>query len=169
MPLPLLPLLRSLLAPVLACLCLSVSAAPGEAMTVYGEAPKYPAGFQHFDFVNPDAPKGGSLSRAAMEIGQFNYITPYVDQGTGVTQVDDWVYSPLAFRSLDEPYTVYGLVAQTMERDPDGLWVRFYLNPKARFADDTPITAQDVAYTYNLLMTQGSLGFRMLYGEVKAV
>lgn len=74
---------------------------------------------------------------------------------------------PLAFRSLDEPYTVYGLVAQKIERDPDGLWVRFYLNPKARFADDTPITAQDVAFTYDTLMTKGSLSYRMLYGEVK--
>ena len=66
MPLRFLPLLRSLLAPVLACMCLNVSAAPSEAMTVYGEAPKYPASFQHFDFVNPNAPKGGSLSGAAM-------------------------------------------------------------------------------------------------------
>ena len=165
----LLPLLRTLLMPVLACVCIGVNAAPSQAMTVYGEAPKYPADFQHFDYVNPDAPKGGSLSRASMEIGQFNYITPYVDQGTGVAQVNDWVYSPLAFRSLDEPYTVYGLVAQKMERDPDGLWVRFYLNPKARFADDTAITAEDVAYTYNLLMTKGSLSYRMLYGEVQDV
>ena len=164
-----LPLLRSLLLPVLSCLCLGVSAAPSQAMTVYGEAPKYPDGFKHFDYVNPDAPKGGSLSRASMEIGQFNYLIPFVDTGTGVAQVEQWVYSPLAFRSLDEPYTVYGLVAQKMERDPDGLWVRFYLNPKARFADDTPITAQDVAFTYNTLVTQASLGYRMLYSEVKDV
>ncbi|WP_353232548.1 extracellular solute-binding protein [Pseudomonas helleri] len=164
-----LPLLRSLLVPALSCLCLSVSAAPSQALTVYGEAAKYPDNFQHFDYVNPDAPKGGSLSRASMEIGQFNYIVPYIDQGTGVAQVDDWLYAPLAFRSLDEPYTVYGLIAQKMERDPDGLWVRFYLNPKARFADDSPITAQDVAFTYNTLMTKGSLGYRMVYGEVKDV
>ena len=163
------PLLRSLLVPALSCVCLTVSAAPGPAMTVYGEAAKYPADFKHFEFVNPNAPKGGSLSRAAMEIGQFNHIVPYVDQGTGVVQVDQWVYEPLAFRSLDEPYTVYGLVAQQMERDPDGLWVRFYVNPKARFSDGTAITAQDVAFTYNTLMTQGSLSYRMLYGEVKDV
>lgn len=162
-----LPLLRSLLVPVLSCVCLSVNAAPGHALTVYGEAPKYPANFQHFDFVNPDAPKGGSLSRTSMEIGQFTYLSPYIDQGTGVAQVDQWVNAPLAFRSLDEPYTVYALVAQKIERDPDGLWVRFYLNPKARFADDTPITAQDVAFTYDTLMTKGSLSYRMLYGEVK--
>ncbi|MBK3480468.1 ABC transporter substrate-binding protein [Pseudomonas carnis] len=162
-----LPLLRFLLVPALSCVCMSVNATPSQAMTVYGEAPKYSDNFQHFDYVNLSAPKGGSLSRASMEIGQFNYIVPYIDQGTGVAQVDQWVYSPLAFRSLDEPYTVYGLIAQKMERDPDGLWVRFYLNPKARFADDTPITANDVAFTYTTLMTKGSLSFRMLYGEVK--
>ncbi|MDE1165369.1 MAG: extracellular solute-binding protein [Pseudomonas sp.] len=149
--------------------CLPAQAALVTAMTVYGEPAKYPADFQHFDYVNPSAPKGGSLSRAATEIGQFNYVMPYVDQGIGVTQVDTWVYSPLAFRSLDEPYTVYGLVAEKMERDPDGLWVRFYLNPKARFDDGAPITAQDVAYTYHLLMSKGSLGFRMLYGDVAEV
>ncbi|AZC88593.1 extracellular solute-binding protein [Pseudomonas chlororaphis] len=139
------------------------------AMTVYGEPPKYPPGFQHFDYVNPDAPKGGSLSRAAMEIGQFNYITPYADQGIAVVQVNDWVYSPLAFRSLDEPYTVYGLVAERMERDPEGLWVRFYLDPRARFADGTPITAQDVRYTFDLLLSKGSLSYRQQYGDVRDV
>ncbi|QLG96635.1 ABC transporter substrate-binding protein (plasmid) [Pseudomonas yamanorum] len=144
-------------------------AAGNYAMTVYGEPPKYPANFQHFDFVNPNAPKGGSLSRAAMEIGQYNYITPYADQGISVVQVNDWVYAPLAFRSLDEPYTVYGLVAQYMERDPDGLWVRFTLNPKARFADNTPITAEDVRYTFDLLMTKGSLSYRQQYADVQDV
>ncbi|MBP5073059.1 ABC transporter substrate-binding protein [Pseudomonas chlororaphis] len=148
----------------------ALAAAHGSyAMTVYGEPPKYPPGFQHFDYVNPDAPKGGSLSRAAMEIGQFNYITPYTDQGIAVVQVNDWVYSPLAFRSLDEPYTVYGLVAERMERDPDGLWVRFYLDPRARFADGTPITAQDVRYTFDLLLSKGSLSYRQQYGDVRDV
>ncbi|WP_162094917.1 extracellular solute-binding protein [Pseudomonas chlororaphis] len=148
----------------------TLAAAHGSyAMTVYGEPPKYPPGFQHFDYVNPDAPKGGSLSRASMEIGQFNYITPYADQGIAVAQVNDWVYSPLAFRSLDEPYTVYGLVAERMERDPDGLWVRFYLDPRARFADGTPITAQDVRYTFELLLSKGSLSYRQQYGDVRDV
>ncbi len=166
---PLFSWLHRLLAAACLMACLPAQAALVTAMTVYGEPAKYPADFQHFDYVNPSAPKGGSLSRAATEIGQFNYVMPYVDQGIGVTQVDTWVYSPLAFRSLDEPYTVYGLVAEKMERDPDGLWVRFYLNPKARFDDGAPITAQDVAYTYHLLMSKGSLGFRMLYGDVAEV
>lgn len=102
-------------------------AAPQHALTVYGEAPKYAAGFDHFDYTNPNAPKGGSLRRSAMEIGQFDHLVPYLDKGIGVSDIDGLVYSPLAVRSLDEPYTVYGLIAQGIERAPDGLWLRFYL------------------------------------------
>ncbi|HEY0288880.1 MAG TPA: extracellular solute-binding protein [Pseudomonas sp.] len=160
---------RLLLGGVLCCVSALSLATPGHALTVYGETPKYPADFQHFDYVNPDAPKGGSLSRSSEEIGQFNYLMPYVDQGINVIQIDTWVYSPLAYRSLDEPYTVYGLVAQKMERDPDNLWVRFYLNPKARFDDGTPITAEDVRYTFELMMTKASFSYRPLYDDVSDV
>ncbi|MGE7957476.1 extracellular solute-binding protein [Pseudomonas sp. NPDC089530] len=147
----------------------SVGAAPQHALTVYGEPAKYPAGFSHFAYANPLAPKGGSLRRSAIEIGRFDHVLPYIDKGIGVSQLDGYIYSPLAQRSLDEPYTVYGLVAQKMERADDGLWLRFYLNPKARFADGTPITAEDVRYTYNLLMTQGSLRYRTQFADVKGV
>lgn len=147
----------------------TVLATPTHALTVYGEAPKYPAGFQHFDYVNPNAPKGGSLSRSAEEIGQFNYLNPYVDQGINVVQVDTWVYSPLAYRSLDEPYTVYGLIAEKMEMDPNGLWIRFFLNPKARFEDGKPVTAEDVRYTFELMTTKASFSYRPMFADVKQV
>ncbi|NMY01540.1 ABC transporter substrate-binding protein [Pseudomonas sp. WS 5059] len=167
MRLDLLTLVGSTLALLLAS---SISfAAPQQALTVYGEPAKYPADFKHFDYVNPDAPKGGSLKRSALEVGRFDHVLPYIDKGIGVSQLDGWVYSPLAYRSLDEPYTVYGLVAQKMERAEDGLYLRFFLNPKARFADGKPITAEDVRYSFNLLMTQGSLRFRTLFADVKHV
>lgn len=134
----------------------TLSAAQQHALTVYGEAPRYPADFRHFDYVNPDAPKGGSLRRSAIEIGQFDHLMPFIDKGMGVSQINGMLYAPLATRSMDEPYTVYGLVAEKMERGTDGLSLRFYLNPKARFADGTPITANDVKYTYELLMTQAT-------------
>ena len=73
-------------------------AAAQHALTVYGEAPRYPADFQHFDYVNPDAPKGGSLRRSAVEIGQYDHILPYIDKGIGVSQVDGLLYAPLAVR-----------------------------------------------------------------------
>ncbi|WDG52766.1 extracellular solute-binding protein [Pseudomonas chlororaphis] len=147
----------------------SADAAPQHALTVYGEPAKYPSGFSHFAYTNPRAPKGGSMRRSAIEIGRFDHVLPYIDKGIGVSQLDGYIYSPLAQRSLDEPYTVYGLVAQKMERADDGLWLRFYLNPKARFADGQPITAEDVRYTYNLLMTQGSLRYRTQFADVKDV
>lgn len=144
-------------------------AAPQHALTVYGEAPRYPADFKHFDYVNPDAPKGGSMRRSAQEIGQYDHLMPYVDKGTGVSQINGMVYSPLAVRSLDEPYTVYGLVAERIERGQDGLSLTFFINPKARFADGVAITAEDVRYTYDLLMTQGSLSYRTTFQDVKGV
>lgn len=147
----------------------AAQATPSHAMTVYGEPAKYRAGFSHFAYANPQAPKGGSMRRSALEIGRFDHVLPYGDKGIGVSQIDGLIYSPLAQRSLDEPYTVYGLVAQQMERADDGLWLRFYLNPKARFADGTPITAEDVRYSYDLLMTQGSLRFRTQFADVQGV
>ncbi|MDO7925700.1 extracellular solute-binding protein [Pseudomonas sp. KFB-139] len=146
-----------------------VRAEPQHALTVYGEPPRYPAGFQHFDYVNPDAPKGGSMRRSATDIGQFDHLMPFTDKGTAVSQINGMLYSPLAVKSLDEPYTVYGLVAQKMERLEDGMSLRFYLDPRARFADGTPITANDVKYTYELLMTQGSLQYRTRFEAVKGL
>lgn len=147
----------------------AATATPRHALTVYGEAPRYPADFQHFDYVNPDAPKGGSMRRSALEIGQFDHLMPYIDKGTGVAQISGMLYSPLAVRSLDEPYTVYGLVAQWMDLSDDRLTLRFHLNPAARFTDGTPITANDVKYTFELLMTQGSMQYRTRFDAVKDV
>lgn len=151
------------------CLVTFAQAEPRHALTVYDEAPRYPDTFQHFDYVNPDAPKGGSLRRSAMEIGQFDHVLPYIDQGTGVSEVDGWLYAPLAVRSFDEPYTVYGLIARRMERGPDDAWLRFEIDPRATFADGKPVRAEDVRFTYELLLSKGSLKFRTQFAEVAAV
>ncbi|WP_263263766.1 extracellular solute-binding protein [Pseudomonas sp. RIT-PI-S] len=165
--------MRSVFLFVCCALALSATAcalaAPQQALTVYGEPAKYAPGFEHFDYVNPQAPKGGSLRRAATDIGQFDHLMPYIDKGIGVSQIDGLVYAPLATRSLDEPYTVYGLIAKAMELSEDGLTLRFYLDPRARFADGSPITAEDVRYTFDLLMTQGSLRYRSQFADVSQV
>lgn len=147
----------------------TATAAPSHALTVYGEPPRYPAGFQHFDYVNPDAPKGGSLRRSAIEIGQFDHILPYIDKGTGVSEVNGWLYAPLAVRAFDEPYTVYGLIAQRLERGPDDAWLRVELDPRATFADGKPVRAEDVRFTFDTLMSKGSLSYRTQFADVAAV
>ncbi len=163
------PLPQYVLGLLLLCLTLTAHAAPTHALTAYGEAPRYPESFRHFDYVNPDAPKGGSLRRSALEIGQFDHILPYIDKGIGVSEVDGWLYAPLAERSFDEPYTVYGLIARRMERGPDDAWLRFELDPRATFADGKPVRAEDVRFTFELLMNKGSLRYRTQFAEVTKV
>ena len=146
-----------------------VQAAPTHALTVYGEAPRYNESFRHFDYVNPDAPKGGLMRRSATDIGQFDHILPYIDKGIGVSEVDGWLYAPLAQRSFDEPYTVYGLIARRMERGPDDAWLRFEIDPKATFADGKPVRAEDVRFSFDKLMAEGSLKYRTQFADVAGV
>ncbi|MFJ4452918.1 extracellular solute-binding protein [Pseudomonas sp. NPDC089392] len=153
----------------LLCFTFNTQAAPTHALTVYGEAPRYNASFQHFDYVNPTAPKGGILRRSAIEIGQFDHILPYIDKGIGVSEVDGLLYAPLAVRSFDEPYTVYGLIARRMERGPDDAWLRFEIDPRATFADGKPVRAEDVRFTFELLMSKGSLKYRTQFADVAGV
>ncbi|CAM3242485.1 extracellular solute-binding protein [Pseudomonas plecoglossicida] len=154
---------------VLACASITANAAPTHALTVYGESPRYSETFRHFDYVNPDAPKGGLMRRSAIEIGQFDHILPFIDKGTGVSEVEGWLYAPLAVRAFDEPYTVYGLVARRMERGPDDAWLRFEIDPRATFADGKPVRAEDVRFTFDKLMAQGSLKYRTQFADVAGV
>ncbi|MCF5724978.1 extracellular solute-binding protein [Pseudomonas syringae] len=137
-------------------------------LTVYGEAPKHVANFSHFDYVDPAAPKGGHLSLAS-SAATFDHLIPYVDNGRGVDQLDGWLYAPLARRAQDEPFTVYADVAQSMELAPDRSWVRFNINPAARFDDGMPITAEDVRYTFEQLMAHGKLQYRIQFANVGKV
>jgi len=147
----------------------SAWAAPSYALTAFGEQPKYGAGFTHFDYVNPDAPKGGSIAMSTEDPLRFDHLLPYSEDGMGVQEVDKWVYAPLAYPSLDEPLTVYGAVASGIEMAPDRSWMRFIINAKSRFDDGTPITAEDVAYSYRLMTTQAAFYLRGNYAGVRDV
>jgi microcin C transport system substrate-binding protein len=147
----------------LACLA---QAAPPHAITLYGEAPKYPASFQHFDYVNPDAPKGGTLRLS--DSGGFDSLNPFISKGVPAGQVS-LIYDTLATQSLDEPMTEYGLVASGIEKAADNTWVRFTLRPEARFHDGHPIRAEDVVFTFNTLIKDGSPFFRSYYADVDKV
>ncbi len=164
MPMPRLRLMLGGL--LLAGLSLPGLAAPQHAVTLYNEAPKYPADFKHFDYVNPDAPKGGTFRENGF--GSFDSLNPFISKGVPADNID-LVYDTLARASLDEPFTEYGLLARQIEKAPDNSWVRFYLRPEARFHDGTPVRAEDVVFTFNTLMKSGAPMFRGYYADVAEV
>lgn len=152
---------------VFAC-CLLASLArsePRHAITLYDESAKYPPGFQHFDFVDPQAPKGGSLRR--MESGSFDTLNPFANRGTPISMTQAaLIYETLGFQSLDEPFTEYGYLARYIEKAPDNSWVRFHIDPRARFSDGVAVTAEDVKFSFDSLVEQGSPFWRAYYKEV---
>ncbi|WP_414158305.1 extracellular solute-binding protein [Pseudomonas sp. BNK-45] len=148
---------------VIAC---CAQAAPQHALTLYNEAPKYPASFQHFDFVDPQAPKGGTFRMAGF--GSFDSLNPFISKGVPEQNIG-LIYDTLMTQSLDEPFTEYGLVAGKIEKAPDNSWVRFYLRPEARFNDGQPIRAEDVVFSFQTLMSAGSPLYRGYYADVDQV
>ena len=141
---------------------------------------KYPARFTHFDWVNPDAPKGGTLR--VMAFGTFDTLNPYTFKGTSPVQTPNFLqygvnelseplmvgtgqYAP----SGDEATSSYGLIAQSVEFNETRSWVVFNLRPEARFNDGKPITAADVAFSYRTLLSQGHPQYRTALQEVLRV
>lgn len=141
-------------------------AAPQHALTLYGEPAKYPADFQHFDYVNPDAPKGGTLRLPGLN--GFDSLNPFIPKGNAADRIG-LIYDSLTYHSPDEPFTEYGLLAQKIEKAADNSFVRFYLNPKARFHDGQPVTAEDVIFTFNALLEKGDPMYRHYYDDVAQV
>jgi len=143
-----------------------VQAAPQHALTLYNEPPKYPADFQHFDFINPQAPKGGTFREAGF--GGFDSLNPFISKGVAADNIS-LIYDTLARQSLDEPFTEYGLIASKIEKAPDNAWVRFYLRPEARFNDGHPVRAEDVVFSFQTLMKNGAPMYRGYYADVDEV
>ena len=141
-------------------------AAPKHAQTLYDEPPKYPANFQHFAYVNPHAPKGGNLRQAGF--GGFDSLNPFINKGVAADDIG-LIYDTLTHHSLDEPFTEYGLVAAKIEKAADNAWVRFYLRPEARFHDGQSITAEDVKFSFETLMSKGAPTYRGYYADVDRV
>ncbi|MGN8260455.1 extracellular solute-binding protein [Pseudomonas sp. SMSB3] len=159
-------LARSLLLACLSLPALVALAAPQHALTLYDEPPKYPANFKHFDYVNPDAPKGGTFRQSSF--GGFDSLNPFINKGVAADNISS-IYDTLMRQSLDEPFTEYGLVAGQIEKAPDNSWVRFYLRPEARFHDGHPMRAEDVVFTFNALMKDGAPLYRQYYADVAEV
>ncbi|MDJ1009640.1 MAG: ABC transporter substrate-binding protein, partial [Paracoccaceae bacterium] len=116
-------------------------------ISAFGEL-KYPEGFAHFDYVNPDAPKGGYISfRGALASQTFDSLNAFILDGEPAQGLER-VYDTLLARAWDEPDAAYGLLAETIEYPEDRSWVIFNLRPEARFADGEPVTADDVVFTF---------------------
>lgn len=142
-----------------------VMAKPVHGVALYGET-KYEQGFHHFDYVNPNAPKGGILREATFS--SFDTLNPFVINGVAAPGVG-LMYDTLMKQSSDEAFSLYGLVAESVEISEDRSAVTFYINPKARFSDDTPITAEDVSFSFNILRERGLPMYRAYYRDVLSV
>ena len=134
----------------------------GHAITMFdNEAPRYGPDFRHFDYVNPDAPRGGTL-RLAVE-GTFDSFHPFIPKGNAASTGS---VETLLVNSADEPFTAYGLIAETVEWPADRSWVIFNLRRKARWHDGTPITADDVVWSFETLMEKGTPFYRYYYSAI---
>jgi microcin C transport system substrate-binding protein len=157
-----------LAASLLAVAVLPPDPARGEsqhAIAMHG-APKHGPGFGHFDYVNPDAPKGGTLRRAA--IGSFDTLNPHVIKGRAAAGLG-LIFEPLMQRGRNEPFTLYSLIAESVETPDDRAWVEFTLNPKARFSDGSPVTVADVIFSVETLRDRGRPNARATWSRIARV
>ncbi|MGH7035197.1 MAG: ABC transporter substrate-binding protein, partial [Stellaceae bacterium] len=127
--------------------CGSAEAQPRHGLSLFGDL-KYPPNFTHFDYVNPDAPKGGTVKYAA--IGTFDTLNPFQLRGNPAQGLG-LIFETLMTPSNDEPASEYGLVAESAEVAPDRSWVIYTIRPQARFHDGSRITPEDVIWTFDTL------------------
>lgn len=135
----------------------TAQAEPVHAIAMHGE-PALPADFSSLSYVNADAPKGGTVNYGW--IGTFDSVNPFIVQGTGARGPIDLIFGDLVFdrlmlRSADEPFTMYPLLAKTVETDPERTWVEFTLDERAKFSDGQPVTPEDVIFSVELLGEKG--------------
>ncbi len=132
---------------------LASASEPLHGLSIFREL-KFPPDFQHFDYVNPDAPKGGTLRIPAG--GTFFSLNPFIRQGGAAQGLEANTYDTLLTRAWDEFSALYGLLAETVELADDRSWIEFELRPQARWHDGVPVTADDVVFTFEVLKEKGS-------------
>ncbi|MEZ5685417.1 MAG: extracellular solute-binding protein [Paracoccaceae bacterium] len=130
---------------------------------MYG-APALPPGFTHLPYANPEAPKGGRIRLG--ESGSFDSLNPWILKGRAAEGIASFVAETLMGRSYDEPFTLYGLLAESVETDEARQWVEFTLRENARFSDGSPVTVEDVIWSYETLGTQGHPRYQNAWRKV---
>ena len=146
-----------------AALCNAAAAQPLYGIAMHGD-PALPADFKHFPYVNPDVKKGGHISYGV--VGTFDNLNPFILKSMRTTARGMWdpeygnlIFESLMVRSRDEPFTLYGLLAQTVEWDESRRYIQFNLNPDAKWSDGQPVTPEDVIFTFQLLRDKGRVVF----------
>lgn len=131
---------------------------------------KYGPDFTHFDYANPDAPQGGTMSqRQVFGTPTFDSLNAFIIKGDGAPEVQMHIYDSMMTASFDEPDALYGLIAETIEYPDDLSYVAFNMRPEAHFHDGEPVTAQDVVFTFNALKTDGHPYYRNLLSDVLTI
>jgi len=143
--------------------CGTAGAAPSHSIALHG-TPLYADNFEAFPYVNPSAPKGGRLTLGVL--GSFENLNPFIVQGVPASGIREFVVESLMARSLDEPFTLYGLLAETIDVADDGKSVTFALNPNVKFSDRLPVTPEDVITSFELLKTKGRPNHRTYFAKV---
>jgi len=162
--------MRKIKAAILALTFLVAAVGAAQAVATYGMSLygdfKYPPSFSHFDYVNPDAPKGGTMRLSS--IGTFDTLNPFVVKGVPAAGIGE-LFDTLMTRSEDEAASDYALIAESADLAADRMSVLYTLNPKARFHDGSPITPADVAWSFETLRDKGAPLYRFYYGDVTKV
>ena len=144
----------------------SAQAEPTHGISMYG-SPALPQDFVSLPYANPDAPMGGTIVLG--NTGGFDSLNPFVRKGTSPWQLPFFTHETLMGRSWDEPFSLYGLLAESIEVAEDRSWVEFTLRPEARFADGTPVTPEDVIFSYDLLGTEGHPRYHGLRAQIESM
>ena len=137
--------------------------APSHALAMHGE-PEWAANFTHPTYANPSAPKGGQLVNGVL--GTFDCLNPFIVKGISAANMRGYVVESLLARGYDEPFTLYGLLAESVVTDSARNFVSFTLNPAARFSDGKPVTPADIIFSWELLRDRGRPNFRTYYVKV---
>lgn len=137
----------------------------GHAISMYGDL-KYGPDFKHFDYANPNAPKGGTVKRSAG--GTYDCLNQFILKGVSAYGLG-LIYDSLTERSLDEPFSEYGLLAESIEVPPDRSWALFTLRSGASWHDGKPITPEDVVFTFETIKTKGHPFYRNYYADIKHI